>query len=227
MANLKVRDAEGDIVELKGSGEGTSGDPLILDRTTALPANAATQTTLAALNDKVTAVNTGAVVVSSSALPTGAATQTTLASIDTKTPALSSGRVPVDGSGVTQPVSGTVAATQSGAFTVGIVEKSLSYATGTASTSGDNTLVSAPGASNRLVVTAFVIQNESSTATTMILKTGSTNRFRLLAQNQGDGLSIVFPVGQSWKLGTNEALVLNLSGANSCGYSVQYYTEAV
>jgi len=36
----------------------------------------ATQTTLAALNTKVTAVNTGAVVVSSSALPAGAATAT-------------------------------------------------------------------------------------------------------------------------------------------------------
>jgi len=35
---------------------------------------------------------------------------TSVASIDTKTPALVSGRVPVDGSGVTQPVSGTVTA---------------------------------------------------------------------------------------------------------------------
>lgn len=80
-----------------------------------LPTGAATETTLSALNTKVTAVNTGAVVVSSSALPSGAATsalQTTgnssLSSIDTKTPALVTGRVPVDGSGVTQPVNGTV-----------------------------------------------------------------------------------------------------------------------
>ena len=36
------------------------------------------------------------------------AKETTLSSIDTKTPALVTGRVPVDGSGVTQPVSGTV-----------------------------------------------------------------------------------------------------------------------
>ncbi len=38
----------------------------------------ATESTLAALNTKVTAVNTGAVVVSSSALPAGAATETTV-----------------------------------------------------------------------------------------------------------------------------------------------------
>lgn len=47
----------------------------------------ATQTTLAALNAKVTSVNTGAVVVSSSALPTGAATETTLSALNTKIPA--------------------------------------------------------------------------------------------------------------------------------------------
>lgn len=42
-----------------------------------LPTGASTEATLSSLNGKVTAVNTGAVVVSSSALPTGAATDTT------------------------------------------------------------------------------------------------------------------------------------------------------
>jgi len=46
-----------------------------------LPTGAATEATLAALNGKVTAVDTGAVTVAASALPTGAATQTTLASV--------------------------------------------------------------------------------------------------------------------------------------------------
>lgn len=63
------------------------------------PATSANQasmiTSLASIDTKITAVNTGAVVVSSSALPTGAATSakqdtgnTSVASIDTKTPAL-------------------------------------------------------------------------------------------------------------------------------------------
>ncbi len=67
---------------------------------------------LSSIDSKITAVNTGAVVVSSSVLPTDASTsalQTTgnssLSSIDTKTPALVTGRIPVDGSAVTQPVS--------------------------------------------------------------------------------------------------------------------------
>lgn len=58
----------------------------------ALPTGAATETTLAALNTKVTSCDTGAVVISSSALPTGAATsakqdtaQTTLDAIKTAT----------------------------------------------------------------------------------------------------------------------------------------------
>lgn len=50
-----------------------------------LPTGAATESTLSTLNGKVTACNTGAVVVSSSALPTDAATQTTLALIKAKT----------------------------------------------------------------------------------------------------------------------------------------------
>lgn len=65
-----------------------------------LPTGAATEATLATLNGKVTAVNTGAVVVASSALPTGAATaalQQTDALTDTQLRA-----TPV-------PVSGTVA----------------------------------------------------------------------------------------------------------------------
>lgn len=60
-----------------------------------LPTGAATETSLSSLNGKVVAVNTGAVVVSSSVLPAGASTSanqvtsnSSLASIDTKTPAL-------------------------------------------------------------------------------------------------------------------------------------------
>ncbi len=97
-----------------------------------LPTGAATsalQTTgnnsLSSIDSKITAVNTGAVVVSSSVLPTGAATsalQTTgndsLSSIDGKTATLVSGRVPVDPSGVTSPVSFTRLASATDSVTV-------------------------------------------------------------------------------------------------------------
>lgn len=83
----------------------------------ALPTGAATEATLSTLNGKVTAVNTGAVVVASSALPTGASTEATLSTLNGKVPAnltVTSTRLLVDGSGVTQPVSGSVTSTDAG-----------------------------------------------------------------------------------------------------------------
>ena len=111
-------DPSGDLIGLKASAtgellvDGSGVTQPISAASLPLPTGAATEATLSTLNGKVVAVDTGAVVVSSSALPTGAATSanqateiSSLSSIDGKTPALVSGRVPVDGSGVTQPVS--------------------------------------------------------------------------------------------------------------------------
>lgn len=67
-----------------------------------LPAGAATEATLAALNAKVTAVNTGAVTIST-ALPAGA---NTIGKVDQGAGGASAWKV--DGSSVTQPVSGAV-----------------------------------------------------------------------------------------------------------------------
>lgn len=106
-----------------------------------------------------------------------------------------------------------------------IAEKALKHISGTKTDSGDNELVAAPGSDYRLVVTSFVIQNETGNATTMILKSGSSNCWRLRGQNQGDGLSRDFSIGREWRLAENEALNINLSAANSCGYSVAYFTE--
>ena len=98
-------------------------------------------------------------------------------------------------------------------------------AASTAASSGDNTLVAAPSAGNHLVVKDLMIQNESSTETTIILKSGSTAKWRgKLAANAA--LSLGFATGEEWRLGSAEALVLNLSGANSHGYSIRYRTES-
>lgn len=94
-------------------------------------------------------------------------------------------------------------------------------------TSGDTTLVAAPGAGKRLVICDIEIVNESSTATTTILKSGSTNLRRYLLQNQGNGVAMVFDAGREWRLGTNEAFVMNLSGANAHGGGLSYYIEEI
>ena len=98
----------------------------------------------------------------------------------------------------------------------------------TVAASGDNEVVATPLTGQRIVVTSFVIQNESQTATTMILRAGtSSNGWRYLAAAQGSYLSMVFAYGHEWRLPANTPLNLNLSGANQCGYSVSWYLENV
>jgi hypothetical protein len=100
-------------------------------------------------------------------------------------------------------------------------------ATGTKTASGDQELIATPGAGFQLLIASIVLQNESSTATTMILKAGSTAIARCLGQNQGDGAALIFPFDRPLQIGANTALNLNLSGANSCGYSIVYYIDTV
>src|SRR5688572_27291645 len=83
----------------------------------------------------------------------------------------------------------------------------FTQATGTAATGSDNTLVAAPSAGNHLVVKELIVQNESSTETTAIIKSGSTAKWRgKLAANAS--LALSFGPGEEWRLGSAEALVL-------------------
>lgn len=95
------------------------------------------------------------------------------------------------------------------------------------SASGDTQAIAAPGANVRIVLGAVVLQNLSSTATTIKLTNGASGTVlvEVLGQNQGDGLMFVFPPDMRPKLSGNTALTLNLSGANSCKASGLYYTE--
>jgi hypothetical protein len=89
MANMQVKNAAGTTVYVKATGAGTNDDPHIV---TQAVEGVATQTTLAALSAKVTACDTGAVVIAS-ALPAGSN---------------AIGSVTVSNFPATQPVSGTV-----------------------------------------------------------------------------------------------------------------------
>src|SRR5262245_26235371 len=99
----------------------------------------------------------------------------------------------------------------------------LQFATGTAAANGNNTLIAAP-TTGRIVIVDIQIQNESSTATTAILNGISGNFWRFLGQFQGDGFA---RQDAYWRLDLATALVLNLSGANSHGYSVSYYISTL
>jgi hypothetical protein len=107
-----------------------------------------------------------------------------------------------------------------------IDDADLLYATGTTAALGVTTLVAAPGAGVRIVVSSLMVQNESGTATTVQLRAGGATAMRALLQNQGNAFSYAGLIGREWKLPANTALNLNLDGANSHGYTVIYYTES-
>jgi hypothetical protein len=138
--------------------------------------------------------------------------------------------------GIDQTTPGTTngvqvnAALPAGANVIGSVKISPVAATilasGTKAASGDQALIAAPAAGNHLVVCKIQIQLEAAVETTVILKVGAAEAWRALLTAKGAALNLDFPPGQEWNLATATALTLSLSGANSCGYAIQYRTEA-
>ncbi|WP_414755537.1 hypothetical protein [Anabaena sp. CCY 9910] len=140
--------------------------------------------------------------------------------------ALTSGLKLLDASGSIQATikaASAIAQAVDTALVVALRLREVSYLSGTINTSGDNTIIAAPGAGQRIIITSLIMQLEVSTATTALIKSGSsTIRKRSLCQAQGDGLFLYYPPGDALRLETNQALVINLSGANSVGYSVEW-----
>lgn len=97
-------------------------------------------------------------------------------------------------------------------------------ATITASSSGDNTIIAAPGSGRQIVISSITVQNASSTSTTAIIKFGSTSVYTAILPSQGDG--VTKDMEPAWEVGNNAALVLNLSGANSHYVNVTYWIDA-
>jgi hypothetical protein len=138
--------------------------------------------------------------------------------------------VPVSSAGaeLTQALTDTQLRASAVPVTATPATKTLTQISGSTATSGDQTLVAAPAAGSRIVVTAFVVQNASATASTAKLINGSAGvGWWCLGQNQGDGLAMSFAPGAEWRLTAATALVLNLSGANAHYYSISYFVEAV
>jgi hypothetical protein len=160
----------------------------------------------------------------SSALPTGAATaanQTTLIGHVDGVEALLA-TIDADTSALAAVVSGS----EMQVDVVSFPRVTLTTVTGTVASSGDNTVIAAPSAGTRIVVHLLKYQLEAATATTVIVKNGSTAIDRTYCA-QGQGYVEQPASGKEIRLADAAALVLNLSGANSVGYRVRYTTEAV
>ena len=205
-----------------------------------LPTGAATsalQTTgnnsLSSIDSKITAVNTGAVVVSSSVLPTDASTsalQTTgnssLSSIDTKTPALVTGRVPVDGSAVTQPISAASLPLPAGAAT----QTTLSSIDAKFSALGQNTM----SASTPVVLSSnhsdISVKNKSSsfsnitTTGTTTIKSGAGIFRRLVINTKGVSSNTFTIYDNTAGSGTVIATVDTVNSTGSLEYGLAFST---
>jgi len=136
MSILVVKDAANS--KLRELESNTSGE---LKVTLADVSGLGKETTLTSLNSKVTAVDTGAVVVATCALPSGAATETTLSSLNSKVTTVDTGAVVVSGSalptGAATEASVSSAAgsltTLAGAVTAGVVQVSSGQVSSSAS----------------------------------------------------------------------------------------------
>lgn len=108
-----------------------------------------------------------------------------------------------------------------GANPLGVAGENTAIVSGTVAVAGNNTLISAPAAGYRITVYALYIQNESANATTILL-VDQVARWRALLTQYG-----WFILDTPWRLNAATALTLNLSGANSHGYTVQYAIEPI
>lgn len=91
MTTLIVKNGNGDVVYLKGTGAGTELDPFIAEHSFALPADAATASAQATAQATLTAIATSADNAATDADAIRLATQ----SVDSKTPALIGGESPM------------------------------------------------------------------------------------------------------------------------------------
>lgn len=182
-----------------------------------LPTGASTETTLSALNTKVTTTANGVKVDGSAVtqpvsaaslpLPSGASTSalqttgnTSLSSIDTKTPALVSGRVPVDGSGVTQPISAA----------------SLPLPTGAATSANQSTIITALNAIDAGIPTALGQTTMSASMPVVIASNQTTIPVSIASISSGvDEMATFAVVARNVQILTNKSMISILNATGS------------
>ena len=108
-----------------------------------------------------------------------------------------------------------------GANPLGVAGENTAIVSGAVAVAGNNALIAAPAAGFRITVYTLYVQNESANATTILL-VDQVARWRALLAQYG-----WFILETPWRLNGATALTLNLSGANSHGYSIQYAIEPI
>ena len=99
-------------------------------------------------------------------------------------------------------------------------------ATGHLTASGDTTLVAAPGAGRRIVVSYLSNQNNTTTDITVITKAGATAIDTLLLDTGVRGRVLTLSGEDAWSQPENSAQIQNLSAAGDVLYTVRWFVES-
>lgn len=92
------------------------------------------------------------------------------------------------------------------------------------SSSGDNTILTAPSSGREYKLRFMQVQNASGVDTTALIKFGSTTVLSVVMPSKGDGEVLPVEDEMSARVGGANALVVNLSGANATWVTVWYET---
>lgn len=120
----------------------------------------------------------------------------------------------------TQQISGTVT-------TIRSARTYLDFPTTTFSSSGDNTVISAPGVGQKLFISDYKIQNNTTTNAVAIVKKGATIIDRVKCASEGDGVVRDYDYDKELELPENTAFVVNLSAAIEFFISGRYRVASV
>jgi len=120
-----------------------------------------------------------------------------------------------------------VTASANGSLQTTPEQKTITYVSGQAASSGDNSLIAAPASGVRIVLVYVSIQNATAVSTLSKLSDGASGAIieQVTLLTAGYGRDRVYPPDARPKLTAATALILNLSGANAHNYTIGYYTE--
>lgn len=106
------------------------------------------------------------------------------------------------------------------------VAEAYTEITGTASDSGDTTVIAAPATGRRIVYKKIKLVNTTANAVSVIIKHGATSKNKsVFSADIGAGEIYYEECGVPLPEAT--ALVFNLSGAYAVSYDITYLTESI
>jgi hypothetical protein len=97
------------------------------------------------------------------------------------------------------------------------------FVTGTASTATTTAAIAAPGAGVSIYVSFIRVELEGTTAQTITIRDGSTDRIRFYLSSQGSVKDISLAADRELKLTANTALNIVSSAASAFNYTIGYF----